>query len=93
MPRIHRLAYATMVSARDNCKRALVTLLKVLGVLYGCCVEVTRDSTDADARKAYRTASRKVHPDRGGDDRATTTTASELARLGGRIFNAGLAPP
>ena len=56
-----------MVSARDNCKRALVTLLKTLALLYGCCVEVTRDSTDAHVRKAYRTVSRKAHPDHGGD--------------------------
>ena len=56
-----------MVSATDKYKRALVMLIRSLAVLYGCCVTVTRDSLDADLRKAYRTVSKKVHPDRGGD--------------------------
>ena len=55
-----------MVSAKDSWKRALVTLVKTLALLYGCCVGLTRESTDADVRKAYRTLSRKVHPDKPG---------------------------
>jgi hypothetical protein len=53
-----------MVSAKDSWKRALVTLVKTLALLYGCCVGLTRESTDTDVRKAYRTLSRKVHPDK-----------------------------
>ena len=56
-----------MVSATDKSKRALVTLIRSLALLYGCCVTVSRESLDADMRKAYRTVSKKVHPDRGGD--------------------------
>ena len=56
-----------MVSHRDTCKRALVSLLRILATLYGCCVGVTRESLDCDVRKAYRTVSKKVHPDKGGN--------------------------
>ena len=77
-----------MVSARDNCKRALVTLLKTLALLYGCCVEVTRDSTDADVRLAYRTdGCFRDLPD------TFENYVSELARLGVGILNVGLALP
>ena len=66
-PPIHWFTFEVMVSAKDNCKRALVTLLKTFATLYGCSVELTRNSTDTDVRKAYRAVSRNVHPDRGGN--------------------------
>ena len=56
-----------MVSDRDRYKRALVTLLRTLATLYGCCVGVTRQSTGVEVRKAYRTVSKKAHPDKGGN--------------------------
>ena len=43
-------------------KRALVTLIKFLAVSYSFRVDLSRDSGDADLRKAYRHLSRKVHP-------------------------------
>ena len=55
-----------MVSDKDRYKRAFVILLKTLAALYGCCVGVTRESADAEVRKAYRTVSKKAHPDKGG---------------------------
>ena len=42
--------FEAMVSVRDSCKRALVTLVKTLALLYGCCVGLTRESTDTDLR-------------------------------------------
>ena len=58
-----------MPSALDLAKRALVTLLRALAVTYGVPVDVSRDLEDAEVRRAYRTVSRKVHPDRGADAR------------------------
>ena len=57
-----------MVSAVDRAKRALVALLRYLATAYGCVVDVTRDSDDAAVRRAYRLVSRRVHPDRGGNE-------------------------
>ena len=76
-----------MVSAKDNCKRALVTLLKTLGALYGCCVGVTRESTETEVRKAYRAVSKGVHPDRGGN----TEDQKRLDLTYGAWNNAGTA--
>jgi hypothetical protein len=56
-----------MVSDRDRYKRVLVSLLRTLATLYGCCVAVTRESIDGDVRKAYRTVPKKAHPDKGGN--------------------------
>ena len=55
-----------MVSAVDQAKRALVSLLKSLATTYSLVLSVTRDAPDKDVRSAYRKVSRKVHPDRGG---------------------------
>ena len=55
-----------MVSATDARKRALVSLLKLFASAYNIALQLTRDSTDADVRKAYRAVSKKVHPDKGG---------------------------
>ena len=60
-------SFLKMVSAVDRCKRALVSLLRTLAGLYGCRVTVTRDSPDNVVKRAYRTLSKKVHPDRGGN--------------------------
>ena len=55
-----------MVSALDRAKRALVVVLRSLASAYRCSVNATRDSSDAEVRKAYRAISRRTHPDRGG---------------------------
>ena len=67
-----------MVSALDLAKRALVTLLKSLAVVYNVSVSVTRDASDKDVRTAYRKVSRKAHPDHGGS--AAHQTALNKAR-------------
>ena len=68
-----------MVSVADRCKRALVTLIRTLAAFYGCCVTVTRDSSDAEVRKGYRAVSKKAHPDHGGntDDQKRLNLAYE----------------
>ena len=74
-----------MVSATDKSKRALVTLIRSLALLYGCCVTVSRESLDTDMWKAYRTVSKKVHPDRGGTRSASTLpTGSGATQLSTR---------
>ena len=55
-----------MASAKDLAKRASVTLIRCLAGIYYIALDVKCDSTDENVRKAYRTLSRKVHPDRGG---------------------------
>ena len=55
-----------MASARDLAKRALITLIKFLAGVYSITVVAKRDSPDEEVRKAYRTLSRRVHPDKGG---------------------------
>ena len=56
-----------MVAALDKAKRALVSVIRALAALYTVRVEVTRESEDDAVAKAYRTLSRKVHLDKGGD--------------------------
>ena len=56
-----------MVSAVDRAKRALITLLKSTSVVYGTCLDVTRDSPNAAVGRAYRKLSKKTHPDHGGN--------------------------
>ena len=55
-----------MVSNIDTAKRALVTLLKSIAVIYGLVAGLTRESTDVQVRAAYKNVSRKAHPDKGG---------------------------
>ena len=55
-----------MVSAVDQAKRALISLINLLSQIYKFRVTVTRDSGDTDVSKAYRALSKKVHPDKGG---------------------------
>ena len=55
-----------MVSHVDRAKRALVTLLNQLAVLYKLVLGVTRDSTDTEVRGAHKKLSRRCHPDRRG---------------------------
>ena len=57
-----------MVSPVDRCKRVLVSLIRALAATYRFRVTVTRDSADADVRKAYRDLPKKVHPDHGGSN-------------------------
>ena len=94
-PSFLKFYLVAMVSARDKCKRALVTLLRNLAGLYE---GVTRDPAEAEIRKAYCALSRKVPPDRGGDtedqkrfntacgdwcDAASAVSARALAHLRG----------
>ena len=67
-----------MVSTLDAAKRVLVVLLRTLAATYNCAVGVTRDSSDAVIRKAYRTMSLKTHPDKGGaeEDQQNLNNAS-----------------
>ena len=55
-----------MVSGIDLAERALVSLLSRLAVLYSVVVGVTRETSDAKVRRAYRKLSKKCHPDRSG---------------------------
>ena len=55
-----------MVSELDRCKRLLVSLILALGRTYHFAINITRDSDDAVVKRAFRQASRKVHPDHGG---------------------------
>ena len=55
-----------MASDIDRAKRALVTLIKQLARKYKYQTDTSRDSSDGDVRKCYRSLSRKVHPDRAG---------------------------
>ena len=55
-----------MVSAVDLARRAFVVVLRSLASAYRCSVNATRDSSDAEVRKAYRAISRRTHPDHGG---------------------------
>ena len=55
-----------MVAVSDKCKRALVSLIRSLALFHQVVTTVTRDSVDVDVRKAYRTLSKRTHPDHGG---------------------------
>ena len=55
-----------MVSNIDTAKRAFVTRLKSIAVIYGLVAGLTRESTDVQVRAAYKKVSRKAHPDKGG---------------------------
>ena len=56
-----------MVSAVDVAKRALVTLLLRVAALYSLTLGVKRDSPDSEVKRAFRSLSKRTHPDRGGD--------------------------
>jgi len=52
-----------MVSALDQARRALVTLVRTLAAAYGVTIaSLSRNSPDKDLRAAYRKVSRKTHP-------------------------------
>ncbi|CAE7432135.1 unnamed protein product, partial [Symbiodinium necroappetens] len=55
------------LSRVQQAKRALVTLLLALARAYGVDTAVSRESADADVKKAFRKLSRHVHPDKGGN--------------------------
>ena len=56
-----------MVSNIDTGRRALVCdTSESLAVIHGLELALTRESTDRQLRAAYRTVSRKSHPDKGG---------------------------
>ena len=55
-----------MASNIDTAKRALVTLIKAIAVIYGLAAGLTRESTDVQVRSAFKKVSRKAHPDQGG---------------------------
>ena len=56
-----------MPSEVDLAKRELVKLLKSLASKYKLLLELSRDSSDNDVKKAFRKVSLKAHPDKGGD--------------------------
>ena len=80
-----------MVSTLDAAKRVLVVLLRTLAATYNCAVGVTRDSSDAVIRKAYRTMSLKTHPDMNsqGALRSASVAASWLMNLRLRLNASG----
>ena len=55
-----------MVSDIEKAKRALIAVLRSLSLLYNCGFDISRESVDTAITKAYRSLSRKVHPDKGG---------------------------
>ena len=55
-----------MVSDIEKAKRALIAVIRSLSLLYNCCFDISRESVDTAITKAYRSLSRKVHPDKGG---------------------------
>ena len=59
-----------MPSILDNAKRSLVKLLKAAASTHGLQTKVTRDSTDREFTKAFRTVSLRAHPDKGGNTAA-----------------------
>ena len=74
-----------MVSAVDMAKRALVSLLHRLALLYAVTLEVKRDSPDAEVKRAFRKVFKKRHPERGGNkahqqELNSASTASENAQ-------------
>ena len=60
-------------------KRALVVILRALAAADGARVDVNRESSDADAKKAVRAMTGNVHPDKGG---STEDTQRLLAARG-----------
>ena len=55
-----------MPSEVDVAKRELVKVLKSLAAKYTIDLQLSRDSSDADVKKAFRKVSLKAHPDKGG---------------------------
>ena len=54
------------MSPASRLKRALVTLLLHFARIYAITVDVSRDSPDADVKKAFRKVMLKAHPDKVG---------------------------
>ena len=55
-----------MPSEADLAKRELVKVLKSLAAKYKIHLELLRDSSEKDVKKAFRKVSLKAHPDKGG---------------------------
>ena len=64
---------STMPSPLDCAKRALVKLLKVAASTHSLQTKLSRDSSDKDVAKAFRTVSLRAHPDKGGNEAAYQT--------------------
>ena len=67
------------VTPLQQATRALVTLLLSLASGYQIVLAVTRESPDAEIKKAVRKVAAKVHPDKGGskDDMQRLLTARD----------------
>ena len=67
----------------EDAKRALVAILKSLGRTYGVPVQLTRASTDAAVRGAYRRVFLRAHPDTGGKRRTPANAPTPVGRAKG----------
>ena len=56
-----------MPSALDTATRSLVKLLRSTATKYKTQTSVSRESSDKDVAKAFRTVSLRAHPDKGGE--------------------------
>ena len=56
-----------MLSALDAARRSLVKLLRATATKYQTETSVSRESSDKDVAKAFRTVWLRAHPDKGGD--------------------------
>ena len=50
----------------QQAKRIFVKVLLTIAALYGCRLEVTRESSDEAVLKAFKRVALKAHPDKGG---------------------------
>ena len=55
-----------MVSQCEKAKRALVKLIRNLAKGFDCTVSLSREATEQEVHSAFRSLSRKVHPDKPG---------------------------
>jgi hypothetical protein len=59
------------MSPLQQLKRALVCILLELAGIYSLDLNLNRESADVDVKRAFRRVIVRVHPDKGGSERAT----------------------